>query len=167
MKKIITMVLAAIMVLAIGACALAEVSVEAAKEIALEKAGLTAEQVTFTKAHQDRDDGRLVWELEFFADGTEYDFDIDVATGEITEYDTETHTRNYGTEKVTEDEAKEIALAQVGMNAEDVNFKKVKLDEDDGRVVWEIEFVAGGMEYEFDIDAGTAAVVEMDIDKAD
>ena len=68
---------------------------------------------------------------------------------------------------MTEDEAKEIALAQVGMNAEDVNFKKVKLDEDDGRVAWEIEFVAGGMEYEFDIDAGTAAIVEMDIDKAD
>ena len=44
---------------------------------------------------------------------------------------------------------------------------KAHLDNDDGRLEWEIEFVSGGMEKEFDMDAHTAAVLEMDIDRAD
>ena len=41
------------------------------------------------------------------------------------------------------------------------------MDNDNGRLEWEIEFVEGGMEYEFDIDARTSAVLDMDIDRAD
>lgn len=169
MKKLVTILLALTLILTMGICGMAEapLTVEAAKQIALEKAGVTAEQAHFTKAYQDTDDGRLVWELEFFAGGMEYDMDIDVATGAISDYETEAQTRNYGTEKVLEEEAKQIALAQVGLNAEAVTFKKVKLDDDDGRTVWEVEFTSGGMEYEFDIDASTAQIVEQDIEVDD
>jgi len=69
--------------------------------------------------------------------------------------------------EITEDAAKEIALQRAGMTADQVRFTKAHLDKDDGRLEWEIEFVAGGMEYEFDIDAQTAVVFDMDIDRAD
>ena len=60
-----------------------------------------------------------------------------------------------------------IALAKVGMKEEDVKFTKQHLDKDDGRTVYEIEFVVNGMEYEFDIDAATGAILEFDADLKD
>ncbi len=89
MKKVFAMVLVAAMVMMMGACALAanEITEDAAKEIALEKTGMTANQVRFTKAHLDNDDGRLEWEIEFVANGMEYEFDIDANTASIIELD--------------------------------------------------------------------------------
>ena len=46
---------------------------------------------TFTKAYQDWDDGRMVYEIEFHANGTEYDMDVDVNSGRITDFSTEYH----------------------------------------------------------------------------
>ena len=89
MKKIFAMVLVAAMVMMMGVCAMAEntITEDAAKQIALEKAGKTAEQVRFTKAHLDNDDGRLEWEIEFVADGMEYEFDIDARTSAVLDMD--------------------------------------------------------------------------------
>ena len=88
MKKIFAMVLVAAMVM-MGVCAMAEnmITEDAAKQIALEKAGKTAEQVRFTKAHLDNDDGRLEWEIEFVEDGMEYEFDIDARTSAVLDMD--------------------------------------------------------------------------------
>ena len=60
MKKIFAMMLAALMILTIGACALADVTLDEAKKIALDKAGVAAEDAIFTKAHFDHEDGRVV-----------------------------------------------------------------------------------------------------------
>ena len=89
MKKIFAMVLAAAMVMTMGVCAMAEntITKDAAKQIALEKAGKTAEQVQFTKAHLDNDDGRLEWEIEFVEGGMEYEFDIDARTSAVLDMD--------------------------------------------------------------------------------
>ena len=53
------------------------------KRQALEHAGLTEADVTFVHVKLDRDDGRLEYEVEFYKDNTEYDYDIDANTGEI------------------------------------------------------------------------------------
>ena len=66
------------------------ISVDKAKEIALRDAGLASSQVQFEKAMLDRDDGRLVYEIEFFIRGQkEYDYEIDACTGQILERDVE------------------------------------------------------------------------------
>lgn len=94
MRKVIATVLVAVMMVCGCAAACAEsksLTPEEARAIALEYAGLTAEQVTFTKCHMDRDDGRTVYEIEFFANGIEYDMDVDLYTGRITDTD-----RDYG-----------------------------------------------------------------------
>ena len=60
-------------------------SVERAKSIAVEDAGQALSEVTFTKTKLERDDGRTVYEIEFFAGDTEYEYTIDAASGAILE----------------------------------------------------------------------------------
>ena len=43
----------------------------------------------------------------------------------------------------------------------------VELDDKDGRWVYEVEFKADGMEYEYVIDAYTSAVLEYDMEQDD
>lgn len=47
----------------------------------------SAVKVTFSKAKLENDDGMTVYEVEFFYQGTEYDYKIDASTGSILEYD--------------------------------------------------------------------------------
>lgn len=56
---------------------------EKAKEIALEKAGLKADDVQFKKVHLDRDNGAYEYEVEFRHGLTEYDADISATDGTI------------------------------------------------------------------------------------
>ena len=94
MKKVLAMVMAVVMMLALGTTAFADnapLTVEQAKQAALNFAGVTASEAAFTKAYKGYDDGREVYEIEFYANNTEYDMDVDVYTGRITDFSTEYH----------------------------------------------------------------------------
>ena len=68
---------------------------------------------------------------------------------------------------ITEEEALNSALNHVNLKKDQVDYvKKVDLDYEDGRKVYEVEFAKGGVEYEFDVDANTGAILkyEKDID---
>ena len=95
MKKITAMILAAVMVFAFATSAFTagKLTKEDAKMIALEKAGVTEQEATFTKERWDFDDGREEFEFEFFANGVEFDIDVDAVTGRIVKYDTERRCR--------------------------------------------------------------------------
>ena len=41
-----------------------------------------------------------------------------------------------------------------------MSYIRCELDEDDGRWIYEIEFTAGGAEYEYEIDAADGAVLK-------
>ena len=45
----------------------------------------------FTKLKRDWDDGREVYEIEFYADGTQYEMDIDALTGRVKDFSAEYH----------------------------------------------------------------------------
>ena len=86
--------LVVVMMLALGASAFAAggpLTLEQAKQAALQHAGVKAADATFTKGHKDWDNGRQVYEIEFYANNTEYDMDVDVNTGAITDFSTEYH----------------------------------------------------------------------------
>ena len=52
---------------------------------------MKAADANFTKAHRDFDNGREVYEIEFYAFNTEYDMDVDVLTGKVTDFSKEYH----------------------------------------------------------------------------
>ena len=61
------------------------IDIEKAKSAALADAGFEASQVRFTKQALETDDGVQKYEIEFIADGYEYEYDIDPKTGSIIE----------------------------------------------------------------------------------
>ena len=136
------------------------ITAEEAQAKALAHAGLSETDVTFIGNKMDYDDGRQVYEVEFYTpDYKEYDYSVDVYTGEIVSYDfdAEYYTPpTSGSSSITEEEAKSLALAQVpGATAE--NIVKFKIDRDDGRTEYEGTIIYDGMEYEFEIDAYSGA----------
>lgn len=54
-----------------------------AKELALAHYGFSGEQVTFTKFRLDYDNGISEYEIEFTANGVEYEIELNAKTGEI------------------------------------------------------------------------------------
>ena len=132
-----------------------------AQEIALAHAGVNAADATITKSKLDYDDGRQVYELEWYANGAKYDYEIAVATGEIVNsgYEAKTVVGTGNSATVSEATAKQTALARVS-GATEKNIYEWKLDYDDGRPEYEGKIIYGGTEYEFTIDTVSGNVTE-------
>ncbi|MCD7746916.1 MAG: PepSY domain-containing protein [Firmicutes bacterium] len=141
--------------------------VDTAKQIALDDAGVSKSNATFTKVKQDIDDGIVVYDIEFYTTNYEYEYEINAATGAIVSRSASAlkSASNSGTSTgttISVDEAKAIALSHAGYSASQVTFSKAKLDKDDGVTVYEIEFYVGNIEYEYEINAATGAILEYD-----
>ena len=65
---------------------------------------------------------------------------------------------------VTEQQAKDIALQQAGVNPASVSYMMVKQDWDDGRQEYDVKFYVGRTEYSCDVDMQTGAIRDFDID---
>ena len=186
-----------------------DIGMEKAKEAALAHAGLKASQVDFTKAKSSTDNGRRIYEIEFFKDNVEYDYEILASTGEVMEFSKEAERQgtsssgnaqsgssgsNSGSSTsgssgsnsggstsssnqsgssssqsnfIGVDKAKSIALKDAGVSSSSATFMKAKLDRDDGYYLYEIEFYSGDMEYEYEINALTGAILERDRERMD
>ena len=135
-----------------------------AKGIALDHAGVKAKDTVFLYAELDYDDGLRVYDVEFFSENKEYDYKIDAATGEILgfDYDIEWYTiSTTDSDYIGEAKAKQIVEQAAGTTGVYTDFK---LEVDDGRVLYEGEMRSGWMEYEFEIDAVTGAIIDWEAD---
>ena len=104
--------------------------------------------------------------IEFWAAGFEYDYEIDAATGEVLKAGQEWGgAASGGSGLIGEEAAKSAALAHAGVSAADVTGLRCELDEDGGRWVYEIEFRAGGVEYEYEIAAADGTVLKAEQDR--
>ena len=137
---------------------------EMAQKIALEHAGVKATDATITKSKLDYEGRRQVYEIEWYADGKKYDYEIAVDTGEIlsSAYDEKTSgwsVSNSSNVTVSEADAKQTALGRVS-GATQKDIYEWKFDYDDGRPEYEGKIIYGGTEYDFTIDASSGAVIE-------
>ena len=145
-----------------------DIGLEAAKNAALADAGVNAADATFTEQKRDREDGVLVYDIEFYTSTTEYEYEIDASTGAVREKKAESKTQTgdngayIGLER-----AKEIALSHAGLSAGEVYLSKAKFEDDDGVKVYEIEFYKDRMEYEYTIHAATGRILEFDAEYDD
>ena len=141
---------------------------EKAKEIALNHAGLTEDQTQRLWVKRDYDDGRSIYEVEFYGEGRdEYDYEIDAVTGEIVAFDTDLHDHgtapSEGQSQVSEEQVRQTVLERVpGASAENIF---LHLEWDDGRLEYEGELIYDNMEYEFKIDAHSGAVTEWEAEQ--
>lgn len=135
----------------------------AAQKIALEHAGVKAADATIIKSKLDYEDGHQVYDIEWYAGGAKYDYEIAADTGEIisSAYEEKTMGANSNNVTVSEADAKKTALDRVS-GATDKDIYEWKLDYDDGRPEYEGKIIYGGMEYEFTIDAATGSIIEWD-----
>lgn len=135
----------------------------AAQKIALEHAGVKAADATIIRSKLDYEDGRQVYDIEWYAGGAKYDYEIAADTGEIisSAYEEKTMGANSNNVTVSEADAKKTALDRVS-GATDKDIYEWKLDYDDGRPEYEGKIIYGGMEYEFTIDAATGSIIEWD-----
>ena len=137
---------------------------EMAQKIALEHAGVKATDATITKSKLDYEGRHQVYEIEWYAGGKKYDYEIAVDTGEILSsgYDEKTSgwsVSNSSNVTVSEADAKQTALGRVS-GATQKDIYEWKFDYDDGRPEYEGKIIYGGTEYDFTIDASSGAVIE-------
>ena len=157
------------------------ISVDRAKQIALNDAGVKESNAVFLRANLDWDDGRMQYEVEFYSGSTEYDYDIDAVTGAILSSDRDLEDFqiwNSGTSTnrptnvssgssassgnyITAERAQQIALAECPSGS---TVYKCQFDWDDGRAEYEVEIRNGWTEYDFEIDAVTGTILSRDID---
>lgn len=159
-----------------------------AEDIALGSLGLTRDEVILERTEYDRERGRMVWEVELYHNGIEYDFEIDAHTGEILKQKQEKEGRPSSkpatdpapevnnppadippeptpdANGLTEDQATQIALADAGLSADQVTRLKVEKDRDDGVWEYEIEFKKDGMEYDYEIRISDGKILQRDIE---
>ena len=137
----------------------AYIGADAAAQAAMQAAGVT--EVQQIKTELDAEDGRMVYEVEFIAGDSEYEYDIDAATGEVVKAERERYdgyvpnpqatnppppTTNPGqpatnpgqdapaanaASYIGETAAEDIALAHAGVARADAGYIKTKLDIDD------------------------------------
>lgn len=135
---------------------------ETAQKIALEHAGVKATDATITKSKLDDEGRRQVYEIEWYAGGKKYDYEIAVDTGEVLSSGYNEKTAGWsGSNSVTvsETDAKQTALGRVS-GATEKDIYEWEFDYDGGRPEYEGKIIYGGTEYDFTIDASSGAVIE-------
>lgn len=153
----------------------AYIGAERAKSIALSHASLAETAVFDLDCELDYEYGRMVYEVDFDANGAEYEYEIDAKSGDILLFEIERNgTKLQGGSMTQEsagyigdEKAKSIALSNAGLTAASVTGLISELDSDDGAAVYEVEFICGGYEYEYKIDAKSGAIIESDKEIAD
>lgn len=152
---------------------------QAAKDAAFEHAGVNAANATKVKCELDWENGMMVYEVDFNADGFEYEYDINAKTGAVVKSDKErdddyshapsSQTGNNTTGNnpssssqtyVGEASAKSAAYKHAGVKESDVYTCSCELDREHSITVYEVEFKANGYEYDYDINAVTGEVVK-------
>ena len=144
----------------------ADIGEAKAKSVALNHAGISESDTSYIYAKKDWDDGRSVYDVEFWADGKEYDYEILASDGTILSYDYDAEFQWSGSsstsgDTISTEKVKSIVTDRAGVSG---TFRELKLERDDGRTVYEGEMRSGRTDYEFTIDAYTGAVLEWDTD---
>jgi len=183
MKKILLLTVVTVALLFSGCSKKGgDIGEDKAKEIALSHAGVASENITFSKSEKERDDNRLIYDIEFYSkDSKEYDYEIDAATGEILSYNSEDKgsaissdtniaegnsaalSGEITAQDITDAKAKEIALAKVP-GAKESDIREFEKERDDGKDKYEGKIYYEKQEYEFEIDARSGEIIKWEVE---
>lgn len=141
-------------------------SIEQAESKAIETVGGKVTKVEF-----DRERSGDIYEVEVISDGVEYDLDIDAKTGEVLRTEIDDDDDSYNTnQKATASDEKLLTIDEVvaiALKKAKGTVTDVELDDDDGRMHYDIEIEDGKYEYDFEIDAVTGEVLDFEKERED
>ena len=155
----------------------AELTAQEAEAIATAHAQVESTEVTRFHTELDYDGGVYKYEIEFVSGGAEYEYKVNAKTGEIlhskveekpTAQEPASATQQPATtEKLTREQAQEIALKHAGLTKDQVSRLQVEFDYDDGRPEYSVEFRYNGWEYDYEIHAQTGKILDWDKERDD
>jgi len=170
---------------------------EEVKTLAFSHAKVEADKVTDLDVELDEEDGIIFYDLEFDHQDTEYDYRVDALSGKILynksepketvsqqvetptvdikpeeskpaeEKPAETKPATTTKKKIGVAAAKSAAFKHANVKASEAWDVDVDLDTENGKLVYEVSFDAGGYEYDYDIDAYTGKVLRSEKEKDD
>lgn len=138
-----------------------------AMQNALNNAGVSSDVATQKKVEYDAEDNK--YDVEFKANGYEYDYEIDATTGKIIESDKEVDDDAPVAQPQTPPQTQQNynnAIQSAQQQAGVTNAQQVEVDYDDDEGTYEVEFKANGNEYSYDVNAG-GQVVHEEVEKDD
>ena len=127
-----------------------------------------ADEIRYSEVDAELDESPAQYEVEITGQkGEEIEYKIDAYTGTILESKRETEEKTSAAQPtfsadIGHAKAKAIALNHAGVSESKVYDMEIKLDEEDGMLVYEVEFKSGGMEYSYEINAATGAIVKQE-----
>lgn len=135
-----------------------------AKQNAAKHAGVKYSNARFERVEFSLDDGVAHYEVDFYADGVEYDYEVDAISGAILKSESEGKKQSSEEPKkeISREKAKSLALKHADVNEKDAFAISIEKDRDDGRVLYEIEFKAGGYEYSCNVDAYSGKISDFE-----
>ena len=128
-------------------------------------------KMAYSAVDPELDESPAYYEVEITSQGgEEFEYKIDAYTGTIleskreaadgAETSTEQPTKPVLSGDIGHAKAKSIALNHAGVSETQAYDMDVELDDEDGKLVYEVEFKSGGMEYSYEIDAATGAILK-------
>ena len=127
-----------------------------------------ADEIRYSEVDAELDESPAQYEVEITGQkGEEIEYKIDAYTGTILESKRETEEKASAAQPtfsgdIGHAKAKSIALNHAGVSESKAYDMEIELDEEDGMLVYEVEFKSGGMEYSYEINATTGAIVKQE-----
>ena len=153
------------------------IGMDAARTAAEEHAGTTALDSVTAEVDPELDESPAHYEVELHTAWGEFEYLVDAYTGKVisgqkdllTTASTPNETTKPSDQKpdpsgTAQDigyaKAKSIALNHAGVSENEAYDMDIELDNEDGILVYEVEFKSGNMEYDYEINAATGAILK-------
>ena len=153
------------------------IGMDAARTAAEEYAGTTAVDSVTAEVDPELDESPAHYEVELHTQWGEFEYLVDAYTGKVLSGQKDLLAAVSASNETTKPsgqkpapsgtvqdigyaKAKSIALNHAGLSENQAYDMDIGLDDEDGKLVYEIEFKSGNMEYDYEINAATGAILK-------
>lgn len=153
------------------------IGMDAARTAAEQYAGTTAVDSVTAEVDPELDEFPAHYEVELHTQWGEFEYLVDAYTGKVLSGQKDLLTvvsasnemakpsgqkpaPSEAAQSIGYAKAKSIALNHAGVSESKAYDMDVELDDEDGKLVYEIEFKSGNMEYDYEINAATGAILK-------
>ena len=145
---------------------------DAAAYAAEQYAGTTASDSVTAEVDSELDESPAHYEVELHTAWGEFEYLVDAYTGKVLSGQKDLlatapagdeaakPTAPSGGADIGHAKAKSIALNHAGVSENEAYDMEIELDDEDGTLVYEVEFKSGNMEYDYEINAATGAILK-------